>query len=154
MSDCLHVAIQDGPLSLDKAIAFVDAAHNGAACLFAGRVRDHSVHQRTAVVQAISYDIFVPLAQKALHDICVEARAQFGDDLRIFAEHRKGRLDIGGISVVIAVGSPHRDASFKACRHVIEQLKLRVPIWKKEHYQDGDSAWLGGQALNMPPPPA
>ena len=61
--------------------------------------------------------------------------------------HYKGQLDIGGISVIIAVGSPHRAESFEACRYIIEELKKRAPVWKQEHYEHGPSEWLPGHSL-------
>ncbi len=63
------------------------------------------------------------------------------------SELPEGKLEIGGISVIIAVGSPHRDESFQACRYLIEQLKIRAPIWKQEHYVDGVSEWVKGHTL-------
>jgi molybdopterin synthase catalytic subunit len=72
----------------------------------------------------------------------------FGSQLRCYIEHYKGKLELGGISVIIAVGSPHRDESFKACRYLIEELKVRVPVWKQEHYVDGDAGWLDGHQLS------
>ena len=76
-----------------------------------------------------------------------EARQKWGEKLNVYIEHFKGRLDIGGISILIAVSSPHRDESFKACRFIIEEIKHRAPIWKQEHYLDGDSEWVQGHAL-------
>lgn len=136
--------ISELPLSIDKAAAFVDAPENGALNSFVGRVRNHNLGR---IVNAVSYDVFIPLAQNVFSELCQEARQRLGDDLRLYIEHFKGRLPVGGISVVIAVGSPHRDESFKACRYLIEQLKVRAPIWKQEHYVDGDSEWVKGHAL-------
>lgn len=140
----VYVGISESPLSMDKASAFVDAAENGALNMFVGRVRNHNLGK---AVNAVSYDVFAPLACNVFEEICHEAKKQFGDSLRLYMEHFTGRLGIGGISVIIAAGSPHRDESFKACRYMIEQLKIRAPIWKQEHYVDGDSEWVKGHAL-------
>lgn len=112
--------------------------------MFVGRVRNHNLGR---AVNAVSYDAFDALACNVFRELCAEAIAKFDKRLRCYIEHHKGRLEIGGISVVIAAGSPHRDESFKACRYMIEELKKRVPIWKQEHYVDGDSEWVQGHAL-------
>ena len=122
----------------------MDAAENGALNMFVGKVRNHNMGK---AVNAVSYDVFAPLVCNVFQELCAEAKAQFGERLRLYVEHYKGKLEIGGISVIIAVGSPHRDESFKACRYLIEQLKIRAPVWKQEHYVDGDSEWVKGHAL-------
>ncbi len=144
MADSIYAGISQEMLCLQKAADFVDAAENGALTMFIGRVRNHNMGKS---VNAVSYDVFAPLACNVFHTLCAEARAQFGEHLRLYVEHYKGTLTIGGISVIIAAGSPHRDESFKACRYLIEQLKIRAPIWKQEHYADGDSEWVRGHAL-------
>lgn len=144
MADSIYTGISEEVLSIQQAADFVDAAENGALNMFVGKVRNHNMGK---AVNAVSYDVFAPLACNVFQEICVEAKAQFGERLRLYVEHYKGRLEIGGVSVVIAVGSPHRDESFKACRYLIEQLKVRAPVWKQEHYVDGDSEWVKGHAL-------
>lgn len=144
MTQPIYTGISEEILSIEKAADFVDAAENGALNMFVGKVRNHNMGK---AVNAVSYDVFAPLACKVFQEICAEATAQFGDRLRLYIEHYKGKLEIGGISVIIAVGSPHRDESFQACRYLIEQLKIRAPIWKQEHYVDGDSEWVKGHTL-------
>lgn len=144
MTQPIYTGISEEILSIEKAADFVDAAENGALNMFIGKVRNHNMGK---AVNAVSYDVFAPLACKVFQEICAEATAQFGDRLRLYIEHYKGKLEIGGISVIIAVGSPHRDESFQACRYLIEQLKIRAPIWKQEHYVDGDSEWVKGHTL-------
>lgn len=138
------VGVNKQPLSIEHAITFVNAPENGAMNMFVGRVRNHNLGR---AVTAVSYDAFDPLACHIFKQMCEEAIATFDPRLRCYIEHHKGKLEIGGISVVIAVGSPHRDESFKACRYLIEELKKRAPIWKQEHYVDGDSEWVQGHAL-------
>ncbi len=140
----VFVGVSEKLLSIQKASDFVDASENGALAMFVGKVRNHNLGRQ---VKAVSYDVFAPLACNVFNELCIEAQQQFGDKLRLYVEHYKGKLDIGGISVIIAVGSPHRDESFKACRYLIEQLKVRAPIWKQEHYTDGDSEWVKGHTL-------
>lgn len=144
MKESIHVGVSSLPLSIEAAVDFVDAAENGAMNMFVGKVRNHNLGK---AVNAVSYDAFAPLACAVFTQICEESRTRFGTSLRCFIEHHHGKLEIGGISVVIAVGSPHRDESFKACRYLIEELKKRAPVWKQEHYVDGDSEWVQGHAL-------
>lgn len=117
---------------------------HGAANIFFGHVRDIN-HGRRVI--AVSYDAFEPLAETIFRQICGEARAKWGDDLRIRLLHRTGRLSVGEISVAIIVSSRHRDESYLASRYVIEQVKARAPIWKKEFYEDGETEWVQGHAL-------
>lgn len=139
-----YVGVSEHPLSIQNAADFVDAAENGALAMFVGRVRNHNLGKP---VTAVSYDVFAPLASNVFATLCAEAESQFGSGICLYVEHYKGKLSIGGVSVIIAVGSPHRDESFKACRYIIEQLKVRAPVWKKEHYTDGDSEWVKGHSL-------
>ncbi len=125
-------------------LAYVTANPNGAETMFVGTVRHFNQGKD---VLGVSYDVFEPLAKKSFQDICLEAQQKWGQSLDLYITHAKGRLDIGGISIVIAVGSPHRDEAFKACRYIIEQIKHRSPIWKLEHYADGDSEWTQGCEL-------
>lgn len=120
------------------------AVRNGAESLFVGTVRNHNLGKK---VLGISYDVFIPLAKQSFLEICQEAQAKWGEELDFYVVHAQGRLDIGGVSIVIAVGSPHRDEAFKACRYVIEEIKHRSPVWKLEHYEDGDSEWSKGCEL-------
>jgi molybdopterin synthase catalytic subunit len=144
MKSPIYVGVSTEPLSIEKAVDFVHAPQNGAMDMFVGRVRNHNLGRN---VTAVSYDAFDALACNVFRELCEEAIATFDQRLRCYIEHHKGKLEIGGISVVIAAGSPHRDESFKACRYMIEELKKRAPIWKQEHYVDGDSEWVQGHAL-------
>lgn len=131
-------------LNVNEALDFVDHGDNGCANLFVGRVRNINLGR---TVDAVSYDAHKILCEKVFTEISNEAINKFDNKLKIYIAHYKGKLEIGGISVIIAVGSPHRDASFKASRYIIEELKKRAPIWKKEHYTDGDDEWLLGHEL-------
>jgi len=131
-------------LNVNQALDFVDHGDNGCANLFVGRVRNINLGR---AVDAVSYDAHKILCQKVFTEISHEAINNFDNKLKIYIAHFKGKLEIGGISVIIAVGSPHRDASFKASHYIIEELKKRAPIWKKEHYTDGDDEWLLGHEL-------
>jgi molybdopterin synthase catalytic subunit len=93
----------------------------------------------------MTYDGFEPLAAKVLQEIASEAQARWR--VRVAAAHRLGRLEVGEASVAVACGSAHRAEAFEACRYVVEEIKRRLPIWKKEHFADGRSEWLEGHAL-------
>ena len=112
----------------------------GAAVVFEGRVRDHN-HGRTVV--GLHYDAYEEMASGVLTDIAHEAMERF-EASAIGVRHRTGSLIPGEISLVVATLAPHRAQAFDASRYVVEELKRRVPIWKKEEYVDGTSGWLGG----------
>ena len=118
--------------------------NHGAKLIFTGVVREHN-HGRHVV--AVEYDAFVPLMKQVFHEIICEAKMRWGYDIEIDIDHQTGRLNVGETSVYITVSSMHRDESYQASRYVIEQIKKRAPIWKKEFYTDGESEWLQGHAL-------
>ena len=131
------------PLDVPALLAAVAEPGRGGNDVFVGTVRDS--HDGRAVL-AVTYEAFEPLAVKVLAAIAAEAEARHG--AKVAAAHRLGRLKVGEASVAIAAGSPHRAEAFAACRDVIEEIKKRLPVWKQEHYVDGDSAWLAGCALS------
>ena len=117
---------------------------HGAQNFFFGAVREMN-HGKEVV--AVEYDAFIPLAKKVLEEISLEAQNQWGSDLKISVLHRIGKLSVGEVSVAIGVSSKHRDESYQASRYIIEQIKVRVPIWKKEYYINGETEWLKGHSL-------
>ena len=140
----IQVFVSANPLSLETAVqSVVDPAH-GAIDTFIGTVRN--MHEGKSVT-GITYDVHEALAEKVFHEICEEAQGLW-PDTRYYASHYQGVLDVSGISIIIAVSSPHRAESFEACRYVIEEIKKRAPVWKKEHYVDGMSDWLPGHSLS------
>jgi molybdopterin synthase catalytic subunit len=116
----------------------------GAFATFTGVVRNLN-HGRE--VTAVAYDAFVPLAERVLKEICEKALRNHGGRGSIRVRHRIGTLQVGEMSTAILVCTPHRDEAFRICREVIEELKERAPIWKKEFYSDGETQWLKGHAL-------
>ena len=131
-------------LSLETAVQSVTDPAHGAIDTFIGTVRN--THAGKSVT-GITYDVHKDLAEKAFHDICAEAQGLW-PETHYYVAHYQGVLDIGGISIVIAVSAPHRAESFEACRYIIEEIKKRAPVWKKEHYTDSMSDWLPGHSLN------
>ena len=110
----------------------------GACVTFEGWVRNHNEGE---AVTALEYEAHEPIAVAEGEKILAEARERF-DVIEIHAEHRVGALAIGDCAVWVGVSAAHRGAAFDACRYVIDEIKARVPIWKKEHYADGDSGWV------------
>lgn len=115
------------------------AARDGALDLFVGVVRDENAGRR---VTHLEYEAYEEMALEVLAEIEAEARARWPlSDVRIV--HRLGRLEIGEASVAVAVAAPHRAEAFAACRHAIDTLKRRAPIWKKEFFEGGE-VWVEG----------
>jgi molybdopterin synthase catalytic subunit len=110
----------------------------GAVATFLGTVRDLTGERVTV---ALDYEAYPGMAEKIMADIERETRARWpvGDMAMV---HRLGHLDIGEISVAVAVSCPHRAQAFEACRHAIDRLKELVPIWKKENWADGNTQWV------------
>lgn len=131
--------ISDVALVLDEHLDAVDDASSGAVTTFVGRVRDHDPDAAGAVV-ALDYSAH-PDAETALHAIAEKASA--GTAASVAVSHRIGRLAVGDAAVVIAVASPHRAEAFEVCREVIEQIKLALPVWKRQIEADGTTAWKG-----------
>jgi molybdopterin synthase catalytic subunit len=145
--DELHVAVVERRVAaLDAAAAldFVADPRFGGIASFIGRVREHNLGR---VVTGISYDLFEPLALRTFRRIGERVRAEVGAPLKLYIAHAKGDLRVGDLAVLVAAGTPHRDEAFRACRQAIEAVKHEAPIWKQEHYVDGDSAWSEGCSL-------
>ena len=110
----------------------------GAYVQFEGWVRDHNEGQR---VLRLEYEVYEPLAVKEGLVIIDEAIQRFGVS-RAAAIHRSGLLELTDVAVVVGVSAPHRGPAFEACRYIIDQAKIRLPIWKKEHYASGAAEWV------------
>jgi molybdopterin synthase catalytic subunit len=127
-----------GPLDLGAVIAEVADAQAGAVATFQGTVRRQS---RGRDVIALEYEAYSGMAEKVMAEIADGVKARY--DLREVAiAHRVGRCEVGEVSVAIAVSAPHRQDALSACRDVIDELKERVPLWKKELYEGGEE-WIG-----------
>lgn len=121
----------------------------GGFVSFEGWVRDHHDGRK---VLALEYEALEPLCDSEAQKIFAQAKERF-EVLDIVCVHRTGRLSVGEMAVWAGVMASHRDAAFKACRYVIDELKRRLPIWKKEFYTDGQSEWVNCQyvATDLPP---
>jgi molybdopterin synthase catalytic subunit len=121
----------------------------GGYVSFEGAVRDHN-EGRT--VRRLEYEAFAPLALREGERILTEACERFGLEHALCA-HRVGSLLIGELAVWVGVGAAHRGEAFDACRYIIDHVKHRVPIWKKEYYEDGDSGWVNCEHCAAPAQP-
>ena len=130
------------PLSERALYAAVEESGAGAVALFSGVVREETGGRR---VKFLEYEAHGPMALAKMREIAAELRARWPGVRRVAMVHRTGRLEIGESSIMIAVSSPHRGEAFEACRFAIDTLKETVPIWKKEHFEDGE-VWVGLQS--------
>ena len=131
--------ILERPITADELIPHVLTDAYGAVATFSGTVRNNA---RGKHVTALSYEAYPEMAEAEMRKIAAEVYAQW-PDCRVAMLHRIGKLEIGEVSVAIAVATPHRKASFEACEFAINRLKETVPIWKKEAYDDGE-VWVEG----------
>ena len=144
----LHTKIvnsKDGKLLIAEAENFISSSDFGASIIFTGTVRNQNNNQ---TVTGITYDSHDELVIKSFKEIYNNADQNFNiQDKSVFIEHAKGYLDIGEISIIIAVASKHRDETYVLSRYIIEEIKKRSPIWKKEHYTNNESTWLKGNPI-------
>ena len=131
--------LTDDPLDVADVYAIADNAHNGAVVLMSGMVRNQTGGR---AVDCLDYQAYESMALQVFQDIRDRCCQKFPDITEVVIHHRLGKLKIGEISVLVAVGSPHRDEAFQACRYAIDTLKIDAPIWKKECWLDGVSSWV------------
>jgi len=122
-------------LDVDDLLAEVQGPERGGTCVFTGTVRNDGD------ITSIEYSAYEEMALPEIERILGEAQAQWRD-ARVMLQHRLGLIPVGEASIAIAAAAPHRDDAFRACRFVIEEVKKRLPVWKKEHHVDGTTAWV------------
>jgi molybdopterin synthase catalytic subunit len=127
------------PLSIAEIYAKADDAASGAVVMMSGMVRNQTDGKP---VVALEYQAYEPMALRVFWQIAADIRSLWPDVNRVVIHHRIGRLQVGEISVLVAVGCPHRGEAFEASRYAIDTLKHNAPIWKKEHWADGSSSWV------------
>ena len=144
----LHTKIvesKNNKLLITKAENFISSSDFGASIIFTGTVRNQNNNK---LVTGITYDSHDVLVIKSFEEIYNEANQKLNiKDKAVFIEHAKGYLDLGEISIIIAVACKHRDEAFILSRYIIEEIKKRSPIWKKEHYKNEQSEWLKGNPI-------
>src|SRR5512135_1095076 len=133
-----HFRLSEQPVDVAACARGLVDAGAGACVTFEGWVRNQNAGR---AVQRLEYQAYAPLARAEGERILVEAKQRFAL-LDATCVHRVGALAIGELAVWVGVSAAHRDAAFAACRFIIDEVKLRVPIWKNEHYADGESGWL------------
>lgn len=141
------------PLDAEAIVRRIAHPSCGAVVLFSGTVRDS---HRGRAVERITYSAYRSMAEARLREIARRLELRH-PGARVAIVHRIGEIAVGEASVVIAVASPHREAAYAASREALERLKAEVPIWKREHYRDGESSWREEELLvsnTAPPRPA
>lgn len=139
MSHSLYEIVKD-PIQVESIIRKVERREAGAITTFMGVVREWTKGRRTIFLE---YQAYIPMAIKQLSLIGEEIKSKWPNTM-VAITHRIGRLDISDIAVVIVVSAPHRKAAYEANEYAIERMKQIVPIWKKEHWEDGET-WIGNQ---------
>ena len=151
--DAPPAVLTEQPLDADEVARRVADPSCGAVVLFSGTVRDS---HRGRPVERITYSAYRAMAETRLREIARRLESRY-PGTRVAIVHRLGEIAVGEASVVIAVASPHREAAYAANREALERLKTEVPIWKREHYADGESRWreeepLGGRGADAAAP--
>jgi molybdopterin synthase catalytic subunit len=144
----LHARIIDitnDKISIASAEKFISSSKFGASIFFTGTVRDVNENKK---VTGITYDVHDEMVIKSFEEIYQEASEKLKiTNKAVFIEHTKGYLSLGDISILIAVACKHRDQAYVLSRYIIEEIKKRSPIWKKEHYEDQTTEWLKGKSI-------
>lgn len=140
----IRIEIIDEPLRPEAYLEGLASREHGGESSFVGRVRAHNLGRE---VRGVAYDVHEVLAKKSLRTIAEEVLAQWEPEGHVVIVHRQGYLNVGEASVLVAATCRHRHEAFSVCRSIIDELKHRTPIWKKEFYLDGESSWVQGHAL-------
>lgn len=144
----LHIKIinyKSDKIQISKAEKFISSSKFGASIYFIGTVRNQNDNK---TVTGITYDVHDEMVLSSFKEIYNEADQKLNiKDKIVFIEHAKGLLKLGEISIIIAVACKHREEAYILSRFIIEEIKKKSPIWKKEHYKDSESNWLKGVSL-------
>ena len=141
------INIKKEKIEISKAEDFIASSKFGATIFFTGTVRDTNENKK---VTGITYDSHDDLVIKSFKEIYKEAGEKLHiKDKSVFIEHVKGYVGLGEISIIIAVACKHRAEAYDLSRYIIEEIKKRSPIWKKEHYENSDSEWLKGNPIQV-----
>tara|TARA_A100001011_G_scaffold91403_1_gene96028 strand:+ start:190 stop:642 length:453 start_codon:yes stop_codon:yes gene_type:complete len=144
----LHTKIIDSnkkKILISEADEFIKSFSFGASIYFLGTVRNINQNKK---VTGITYDVHEEMVLKSFTEIYNEANKKLGiEEKAVFIEHIKGYVGLGEISIIIAIACAHRDQAYVLSRFIIEEIKKRSPIWKKEHYENNDSSWLKGNPI-------
>ena len=139
------INIKEKKISLSEAEKFISSSDYGASIYFTGTVRNNN-NNRSVI--GITYDSHDALVLKSFKEIYEEASKKLNiDNKAVFIEHAKGYLNLGEVSIIIAVACKHREEAYILSRFIIEEIKKKSPLWKKEHYVDNQSDWLEGNPI-------
>jgi molybdopterin synthase catalytic subunit len=127
------------PLELAEVYGLADNGANGAIVLMSGMVRNQTGGRP---VDFLEYQAYDPMALRVFEQVATEVQERWPIVTRVVIHHRVGKLQVGEVSVLVAIGAPHRGEAFAACEYAIDTLKHEAPIWKKEHWADGSSSWV------------
>ena len=139
-----HCSVSTSFLNFTDAYATIADDACGAYSSFLGVVREFNFGRK---VCAVEYEVLMPLAKNIFEGLCKQARDRWNVPLNIYIEHFNGLLKVSEPSVLIIVASIHRKEAIETCDWLIEMLKHKAPIWKKEYYEDGETEWVEGHAL-------
>ena len=134
----MKFSVSEQPIDVQDIKRQVEDTSCGALVVFEGWIRDHNEGQE---VERLEYEVYRPLAEKEGVKIIDEAIEKFSVSHAVCV-HREGLLELKDVAVIVCVSSPHRAEAFDACRYIIDNIKTRLPIWKKEHYVSGVSEWV------------
>ena len=139
------IDIKKEKIELSNAEKFIASSKCGASIYFVGTVRDLNNDKK---VIGMTYDSHDVLVIKSFEEIYQDSLKKFKfDNIAVFIEHIKGKIQLGDISILIAVACKHRNQAYELSRFFIEEIKKKTPIWKKEHYEKEDSEWLEGNPI-------
>lgn len=134
-------AVSAAPLDPAPLVRLVSEPSCGAVMTFAGVARDHFGGRAT---DHLEYEAYAEMAAAVLAEIAADAQRRFAIG-KVAIHHRTGRLEIGETAVLVVVAAPHRQASFEAGAYIMDEIKQRAPIWKREHWADGSPEWIGDE---------
>lgn len=134
-------------ITIQKAKKFIESQKCGASLYFLGTVRDHNNHKTVTGITYDSHDVMVKKSFKEIYEDAINKLKL--EHPTAFVEHAKGYVPLGGISVIIAVACKHRAQVYEFSRFIIEEIKKKTPIWKKEHYLGEETTWLEGKPIDI-----
>ena len=139
------IDVKKEKIKISTAESFIASSKFGASIFFTGTVRNINENKK---VLGMTYDSHDELVIKSFEEIYNEADKKLKiEDKAVFIEHVKGYVGLGEISIIIAIACKHRDQAYILSRYIIEEIKKRSPIWKKEHYENNESEWLKGNPI-------
>lgn len=135
-----YCLITQNTIQINDALTYVGDQTHGAVCHFVGVVRNHNEGK---AVKGIDYEVCQPLTTHVLEQIALETSIKF-PEVKIYIAHYEGYLNVGEVSMLVSTSTPHRGEAYQSNRYIVEAIKHKCPVWKKEYYQDGSISWVKG----------